>query len=337
MNNSKSIVLIPAYKPDSNMISLVSELAQRRLDIVIVDDGSGKEYRGLFDAAEPNAQIIHCEQNSGKGAAIKTGLEYIRDNYKPPYTVVTADADGQHRAKDIIRVSKAAKKRPGTLVLGCRTISREMPLRNWFGNFYTKIAFALATGMVSHDTQTGLRGFSDSLIPYMLNINGSRYEYEMNVLLHWARCNKPVFEIPIRTIYHDGNNNSHFNAVRDSFTIYGKILRFSAMPFMCFLLDILLFSLLLPHMPLTAACLCTRVVIDILYFFLLRRSVRRYFPDVGFPLPQILAFFSAELTMNTALLLGLCAFGVTPPAAKAIANAIMFFMTFIIQRKVLFS
>ena len=218
-----SIILIPAYKPEAQMTDLVAALAQKNLTVVVVDDGSGAPYRDRFAEVEAHARLVTCEQNGGKGEALRVGLRYIREHFSPPYSVVTADADGQHRVKDILRVARVARRHPESLVLGCRTVSREMPLRNWFGNFYTKIAFFLATGRFFRDTQTGLRGFSDRMIPYLLGIRGNRYEYETNALLWWGRCGQPILEVPIRTVYLDGNSTSHFKAVRDSVRIYAKI------------------------------------------------------------------------------------------------------------------
>ena len=44
-------VLIPAYKPNEKFVELVSELKEKGIDILAVDDGSGPEYKVLFDKA----------------------------------------------------------------------------------------------------------------------------------------------------------------------------------------------------------------------------------------------------------------------------------------------
>lgn len=49
----------------------------------------------------------------------------------------------------------------------------------------------------------------------MTDIQGERYEYEMNVLMDFAKNKIPIKEIWIKTIYLDGNKSSHFNAVKD--------------------------------------------------------------------------------------------------------------------------
>lgn len=65
--------------------------------------------------------------------------------------------------------------------------------------------------MAVYDTQTGLRAFSVSRIPMMLEMQGERYEYEINVLLYATRRKIPIQEVEIATVYLDGNQTSHFN------------------------------------------------------------------------------------------------------------------------------
>ena len=71
-----------------------------------------------------------------------------------------------------------------TLVLGKRIRNKDVPLRSKIGNSITRLIFKLITKNDIYDTQTGLRSFSNKLEDYMLNINGDRYEYEMNALLN---------------------------------------------------------------------------------------------------------------------------------------------------------
>ena len=335
----KIIVLIPAYKPEKKLTNLAEELSKNGLSVVIVDDGSGVSFRNVFDKSEKFAEVVHCEKNGGKGRALKRGIGYISERFVPPYIIVTADADGQHKVTDILRVAETASADPDSLVLGTRTISSDMPTRNWLGNLLTKAAFLLSSGKFLNDTQTGLRGFSDRMIPFMLGVKGSRYEYEMNVLLLWARSNSPITEIPINTIYEDGNSTSHFKAVRDSVIIYGEILRFSGVAFGCFLADTALFCLLYTLLPLQdaaflAANAAARLGTSLLYFGLLRLLSRRHFPDFELSYARQFDFIAADWVLNTAVLWGLL-WGLPPLWAKVLADVLLYLIGFIPQRKMM--
>src|SRR6516165_3414372 len=53
----------------------------------------------------------------------------------------------------------------------------------------------------------------------------------------------PVVQIPIRTIYEQGNKSSHFNPIVDSMKIYFVLVRFGGVSLMTALLDNLVFIL----------------------------------------------------------------------------------------------
>lgn len=183
--------------------------------------------------------------NKGKGRAMKTGFQYILDHFSEGNVIVTLDTDGQHRTIDAQTVCEAVEHHPDTLILGSRKLSESVPIRSQLGNTITRHVYTAATGLKVHDTQTGLRGFHRMLLPKMLEINGERYEYEMNVLLECAKENIPMIEVEIATVYLDQKNSaSHFHTVKDSYRVYREILRFSASSFLSFLVDYGMYTVL---------------------------------------------------------------------------------------------
>ena len=157
----------------------------------------------LIPAYNPDPCLINLvEKLKEKGCALKT--------------VVTVDADGQHRPKDVEMVCKMAQKHPGCLVLGRRKIQKETPFKSRLGNQITRMVYMFTTGIRIYDTQTGLRAFDHTLLAELLTIPGERYEYEMNVLLACSRNKIPMREIGIETIYINDNASSHFHPFQDS-------------------------------------------------------------------------------------------------------------------------
>ena len=69
------------------------------------------------------------------------------------------------------------------LILGSRKMEGKVPLKSRLGNSITRLVYRLSTRSAVYDTQTGLRAYSDKLIDRLIEINGSRYEYEMNMLI----------------------------------------------------------------------------------------------------------------------------------------------------------
>ena len=241
----KRIILIPAYEPDDKLTEFLGELNFFGFeDIVIVDDGSSDRCAGIFADAEKYGTVLVHTENRGKGQALKTGMEYIRRNYDESDIVITADADGQHTPPDIFRVSD--EYTDSAMVLGCRDFKgKDIPFRSRFGNRLTAGVFRLVSGAGVKDTQTGLRCFSVSDIPFLTEIEGARYEYEMNMLMKWAESGRRFICTDISTVYIDNNSSSHFRPVLDSLKIYFGIFKFSLSSFAGFITDYTIYSLLL--------------------------------------------------------------------------------------------
>ena len=153
---------------------------------------------------------------------------------------VTADADGQHRYEDILRVCAAAGAAPGALVLGSRKFEGDVPLRSRLGNGITRHVFSIASGVKVYDTQTGLRAFGREGMERFVTVPGERYEYEINMLLTAAQGGMPILEEWIETVYLDDNASSHFNPFKDSLKIYLCILKFCASSLLAFVVDYVL-------------------------------------------------------------------------------------------------
>jgi len=56
--------------------------------------------------------LVHHAVNLGKGAALKTGMNYALVHFPNCCGVVTADADGQHHPEDIVRVAQRLRSIP---------------------------------------------------------------------------------------------------------------------------------------------------------------------------------------------------------------------------------
>ena len=155
------IILIPAYEPDEKLTDLVRRGTEAGLGtFVVVDDGSGPDKAPVFQQVEAlGAHVCHHEKNRGKGAAIKTGMTYIRETFPQAAGAVTADADGQHAVEDIQALAAEVRQRGESLILGVRSFDTDtVPWHSRAGNRITAAIFRLLTGIQCPDTQTGLRG-----------------------------------------------------------------------------------------------------------------------------------------------------------------------------------
>ena len=65
-----SIVLIPAYKPDQRLVSLVKDLCKfKSLNLLIINNGNQSEYLNYFESISRfnKVSVLNIKKNQGKG------------------------------------------------------------------------------------------------------------------------------------------------------------------------------------------------------------------------------------------------------------------------------
>lgn len=337
--NNATLVLIPAYKPDERMVTLARELLDAGLSVLIIDDGSGPEYRTFYDeAATLGCQIERHAVNLGKGRALKTGINAALNSDSSLRGLITADADGQHTCADILRIAAAIDEHPDALVTGSRAFTGNVPFKSRAGNAITRHVYRFVTGIRCHDTQAGLRGIPADRLGDMLRLPGERYEYEMTMLLKLRDLDMPLYEVPIETIYIDDNKGSHFSPLRDATRIYAVILRFLLSSLMSFVLDYVLFLLCLNWLRLSPwlSYALARVVSSLFNYTINKMAV---FGGRG-GATSILRYYllaATQLAVGAALVDVLDGVtGISANWVKIPVDAVLFLISYVLQRDFVF-
>ncbi|WP_349673477.1 bifunctional glycosyltransferase family 2/GtrA family protein [Lacrimispora sp.] len=337
-------IVIPAYNPDDRLIALLKELSYKmEAVLLIVNDGSRIEAEEIFHEAESYGIVLQHDRNYGKGKAVKTALTFIRDQ-KVSGRVIIADADGQHTVTDIARLLEVKTGERNILIIGSRNFQGNIPLRSRLGNQFTRATFWLLSGKWLKDTQTGLRAFDSTLIPMFLEISGDRYEYETNMLLTCIKENIRIVEVPIETIYLEGNKSSHFRPLKDSARIYMTMLKFVSSSFLSFCIDYLLFGILLSLTSglgiITADAvsnIMARIVSASFNFYVNRNYVFHYKGNLLQSALGYAALALSILAVNTAMLLWLVRdWGMGGLEAKIVVEVSIFFVSFLVQKLFIF-
>ena len=339
-------VVIPAYQPTARLPQLVDELLSARpsLEVLVVDDGSDLACRPHLDACRAaGAQVLTLDRNHGKGHALRAAFLHLTET-RARGPVVTADADGQHAAADVLAVAEAVDDTVGApphLVLGQRHLDSTAPLRSRVGNAVTRLMFRVATGRRVVDTQTGLRAFPATLLPWLITLRGERYEYELVMLLQASRHHVDLREVGISTIYLDDNASSHFRPVADSVRIYAPLLTFVTTSLLAFLIDTgVLLALHAIGSSLLPAVVLARLVSGTANFTLNRRLVfpgadaaRRRHSAAG----RYAALALCLLAANYLLLSVLCSTGLPLLPAKVLTELVLVGASYAVQARFVFA
>lgn len=332
-------VLVPAYEPDHRLVELIDALQIVAPDrpIVVVDDGSGPAYAALFEACRArHCDVITHPINRGKGAALKTGFAWIVDRH-PRHDVVCVDCDGQHRPADVANVAAALRDHRRGPVLGVRAFSGDVPLRSRIGNGLTRQVFRLATGLRVVDTQTGLRCYPASILPWLLEVPGQKFEYELETLLDAQRRGMELVQVPIATVYLDDNESSHFRPVRDSIRVYLPFLKFWLSSLGAFAVDLVAFlvSMALTH-SLVVSVVGARLVSATTNYLVNRNLVFRSTATHRRALTRYASLAVALLAMNYGMLRALTGLGTPLLVAKLATEATLAFVSYRSQQRRVF-
>lgn len=348
-------VIVPSYNPDEKLISTVRGLAEEGFeDILVVNDGSDDGHLEPFAAVRelPQVTVIDHEVNRGKGRAMKSAFLFCMENRKEIEGVVTVDGDGQHRPGDVRLCCEAmlASAEKKCVVLGCRDFSRpDVPPRSRMGNNITKAVFRFACGIRISDTQTGLRAIPASLLSFMTEVEGERYEYETQMLLEMNKAGISFEEVTIDTVYIEENASSHFHPFRDSFKIYCVILKFVMNSLTSFVIDIALFTLLeyvigdrMTRLAMQAtATVGARAVSSLYNYFANRKGVFQADAPVRSSLPKYYALCVGQMLVSLGLVYffsGILKTGkVLTALLKGLIDTALFLLSFQVQRRWVFA
>ncbi|MBI3096655.1 MAG: glycosyltransferase family 2 protein [Planctomycetes bacterium] len=214
----KVCAIVPAFDEAGRIGSVVVGLRRHVAQVVVVDDGSGD--RSAEEAAAAGATVLRHDRNRGKGAALRTGVEFaLQDGFD---AVLTCDGDGQHDPRDVPHLLAGALASDADIVLGTRTLNVDtVPLTRRFTNRASSRLVSLIARRTVRDSQCGFRLLRTRMLR-RVPIRGDRYDAESDLLLAALRRGHSLHEVPVRTIY---GVASKFRPVSDTWRILKVLLR----------------------------------------------------------------------------------------------------------------
>jgi len=214
-------MILGANDKINEIIRKLTETIQNII-IVVVDDNSTPPY----SAEKLHVKILRNEYRMGKGASIQKAIhEYINEDDHST-AILTADADGQHSAEDILTAITIWKnENNNNLILsGERDFkNKTVPFFSKIGNLFSSVMVYIETGIMIPDTQNGLRIYPVSFFKENKTFS-SGFAFETETLVRAIQKGYKLKSFPCKTIYFP-DRKSHFRIFLDSFIILGLHLK----------------------------------------------------------------------------------------------------------------
>ncbi len=228
---SNIVIVIPTYNPTQLLLDTLMDLDSypelRALPKLIVNDGSvyGSEY--LIEAKKnPSVILVNHDVNLGKGAAIKTAIQFLMGHRSELKYMLTVDSDRQHLGKDVLSVVQSIISNGTGMHIGFRQLKKEKtPVRSFWGNLFSRKFFYCFYGVELQDTQSGLRAYPKSCLPDLVKLKSQRYEFEMEAIINTLSRKVKIYETPIEAVYFNKNQSSHFRPIVDSVKVVWVIMK----------------------------------------------------------------------------------------------------------------
>ena len=190
-------VIIPAYNEEQTIGQVLEALRALPIEkqIIVVNDGSTD---GTYDALEQLREVhqltvVHCEENGGKGCAIRNGLPHVKGE-----VVVIQDADMELCPKDLSELLKPLGQENIQVVYGSRFLNGRgnASLHNFIANRVLATYTNLLYGCQITDESTGYKAFSVELIT-RLNLTCKGFEFCPEVTAKILRAGYGIHEVPV--------------------------------------------------------------------------------------------------------------------------------------------
>ena len=218
-------VIVPTYRNLRTLPTVLQELADAELSVIVIDDGSDdgtNEWARAWCDGHAQRTLITFTHNQGKGAALVAGLARARELGFG--CALTMDSDGQHRIGDALKLLQSA--RSGVFLLGRRCeVTEGYPTASLFGRRLWALGIRALTGLGVSDPICGLRCYPLAQVEHIV-CRGGRYAWEEEFLVRAAWAGVEIDELEIATVYQTGEQRvSHFRFGDwvESLTVFARL------------------------------------------------------------------------------------------------------------------
>ncbi len=219
---SSITAIVPAYNEELSIGSVILSTSKFADHIIVIDDGSRDRTAEI--AAKAGAEVIIHPENIGKGAALKSGFDVVKN----ADIIVTIDSDGQHNPEEIPKLTRPIEKGEADIVNGSRYLEKNhngTPAYRRLGQTVLDTATNMNSELKLTDSQSGFRAFAAYTLP-AFRFTKTGFSIESEMLMDAANQGFKIMEVQVGVNYKKSKMAIHTkNAMTHGLGVLVKLLQ----------------------------------------------------------------------------------------------------------------
>jgi glycosyltransferase involved in cell wall biosynthesis len=196
-------------------------------EIVVVDDGSTDGTRDYLRSleGEPDLITVFHEQNQGKGAAVRTGLQHATGD-----VLLIQDADLEYDPRDYPALLQPILEGRAKAVYGSRFRgpTRAMFFWHMVGNRFLTLVTNVLYDTILSDMETCYKVFSRE-IAEQLDLRATGWGFDPEITAQILRRGHRIYEVPISYAGREVEEGKKISW-RDAFTVLWTLFKYRLRP-----------------------------------------------------------------------------------------------------------
>lgn len=215
MKKKKVLFVIPAYNEADNIEKVLKEIKKDApfADVLVINDCSKDNTAEIV--RKNGVKCIDNVFNMRYAMAVQTGIKYA---YQNDYDyVIQFDADGQHIAKEAIKLYEEIQKNNSDIVIGSRYLvdtGYPCPLFRRIGTKMFEILIKLFTGKKIADPLSGFQCLNKRVIERYSKMGNYPEFPDANLVMEMLLLGYKIKEVPVKMRLRETGESMHGGIIK---------------------------------------------------------------------------------------------------------------------------